>query len=139
MVFYATSTIVQLYCGCQFYWWRKPEKTIDLLQVTDKRHHMVLYRVHLCLAGFELTQVVVIGTGNIGRHKSNGDTIMTTTTPYSIWIRRQRTINLHMFLYRSNIFKPKWKYPLQHNICGIRKSRPNNWYILIAWNNNFSI
>ena len=109
MVFYATSTIVQLYCGCQFYWWRKPEKTIDLLQVTDKLHHMVLYRVHLYLAGFELTQVVVIGTGNIGRHKSNGDTIMTTTTPYSIWIRRQRTINLHMYLYRSNIFKPEVK------------------------------
>ena len=44
-------------------------------------HTVMLYRVHLAWAWFELTTLVVIGTDCIGSCKSNYHTITTKTTP----------------------------------------------------------
>ena len=83
-------TMLQLYRGGQFYWLRKPEnkeKATDLPQVIDKLYLIMMHRVHLVWAGFELTTIVVINTDCIGSYKSNYHTITTTTASYVSSVR----------------------------------------------------
>ena len=59
-------------------------------------HTVMLYRVHLSWAWFELTTLVVIGTDCIGSCKSNYHTIMTKTTP--IYGQSQNDLNIKVVL-----------------------------------------
>jgi hypothetical protein len=76
---YAGSNIKRKYC-----WWRNLQKTTDMSQVTDKRYRILLYRVHLAWAGFELTALVVIGTDCTSSFKANYQTITPTTAPFFV-------------------------------------------------------
>ena len=58
-----------------------PEKTIYMLQITDKLDHIMLFHLHLALEGVRPYNAV-IGTDCIGRCKSNYHTTMTAPALY---------------------------------------------------------
>ena len=67
--------IFKLYRGCQFYWWRKPERP----EKTTDYYDIILHRVHDAWAGFELTTSVVMGIDCIGSCSPNYHAITNKT------------------------------------------------------------
>ena len=89
-----------------------PGKNHRSAQATDKLDHIMLYRIHLPWARFELTTSVVIYTDCIGSCKSNYHTIMATMNPcrreglrcrFNLYTKRnERVVYFYSYLYSKD-------------------------------------
>jgi hypothetical protein len=102
------STIFQLYIMAVSFIDGVPEKTIDLLQVTDKLYHIMLYTSYW--SRFKLTTSVVIGTVCIGSCKSNYHRIMATTAP----LYKDESLQNVYITYSGLQIKPDLRNDLWH-------------------------
>ena len=57
-------------------------KTTDMSQGAYELYHIMLYRMHIAMIGFELKMLVVIGTDCTSRCKSKYHAITIMTPPY---------------------------------------------------------
>jgi hypothetical protein len=73
----------------------------NLLQVTDKLDHIMLYQVYHGWTGYALSTFMMIGTDCIGSYKSNNHTIMTMTAPN---IQGMETSIENLLLYTKSDF-----------------------------------
>jgi hypothetical protein len=97
-----------------------------------KLYHIMLYRVHLTCAGFELTTVMVIGIDYIGICKSNYYTI-TTTTAIILYIG----VYFRRLLLSKWITKKTWKMLAMQRMMTLlyepKIESLYNWWLSMMW------